>query len=95
MGLYKKTMTTFTSATIFTGLMPFDDEWFWVFEEGFLWQAYLYADDRRAGEAVVEGDSVKFNGQRASFEAALNVMREREPLLYLDSQRAEQKDGRR
>lgn len=82
LGLYKKVMTQFTAATVWSSTMPFDDEWFWVFEEGLLWQAYLFADDRRAGEAVFDEKTgaVKFNGQRGNFEAALLVMSEREPL---------------
>lgn len=80
LGLYKKTLTPFTSETIYTGTFGFDDEWFWVFEEGLLWQAYLFADDRRAGESQVDNDGkVRYNGQRGNFEAALLSMQQREP----------------
>jgi hypothetical protein len=79
---YKKAFTPYTNQTIFSALMPFDDEWFSVFEEGVLWQAYLYADDRRAGGAQADPNSgqIRFSDQRANFEAALVHMREREKL---------------
>lgn len=81
-GLYKKSMTVFTSASIYTAFMPFDDEWFNVFEEGVLWVAYQYADDKRAGEASVDVSSGKtqYSGQRGTFEAALAAMADREKL---------------
>ncbi len=93
-GLYKKTMTAFTARTIYTGVMPFPDEWFWVFEEGVLWASYLYADDRRAGDASMDPKSgkINFSGQRAVFEAGLERMRTREPLLLTDPQNVDQKE---
>lgn len=93
-GLYKKTMTRFTARTIYTGVMPFPDDWYWVFEEGILWAAYLYADDKRAGDATMDpkNGKVNYSGQRAVFEAAMASMRTREPLLLTDPQNADQKN---
>lgn len=92
-GLYKKVMTAFTSQTIFTATLPFDNEWFWVFEEGILWQAYLFGDDRRAGDVVADQNgNVKFSGQRGVFEAALTIMKDREKLLLINPFMVDQKD---
>lgn len=96
-GLYKKTNTAFTNQTIFTGTLPFDDLWFWVFEEGILWQAYLFGDDRRAGDVGTDSQSgaAKFSGQRAVFEAALTFMKDREKLLLINPFSVDQKDIRK
>lgn len=94
-GLYKKSMTPFTNSTVYTGTMPFDDEWFPVFEEGVLWQAYLFADDRKAGEASGIGEKMQFSGQRAVFESALQHMREREPLITVSPFGPTQKDTKK
>lgn len=96
-GLYKKAMTAFTNETIYTAVMPFPDEWYWVFEEGVLWMAYQYGDDRRAGDATIDPSNgkVSFSGQRANFEAALTQMREKEPLLAVDPLQADQKDWKK
>jgi hypothetical protein len=96
-GLYKKIMTPFTNETIFSGSLPFDDEWFMVFEEGVLWQAYLYADDRRAGEVSIDTQNniSRFTGQRAIFETALAMMKDREKLIMVSPFSVDQKDIRK
>jgi len=96
-GLYKKVMTPFTNQTIFSSTLPFDDEWFMVFEEGILWQAYLYADDRRGGDVSVDSQNgvARFSGQRAVFEAALTMMKDREKLIMLNPFSVDQKDYRK
>lgn len=79
--LYKKVAPTITSTNMYTGgTQIFDDEWFWVFQEGVLWKAYLYGDDARAGGVTFNGGQVQYTGQRASFEAALAFMKANEKL---------------
>lgn len=81
LGIYKKAATTVTRANSSTsGLLGFNDEWAWVYEEGVLYYAYKYADDPRAGDVKVDGTRYSFSGQRAQFEAALQIMREREKM---------------
>lgn len=93
---YKRTPTLFTAANIYTQTMPFDDTFFNVYREGVLWKAYLYADDRRAGDANIDPKSgrVAFSGQRAVFEAALELMKQREPQILANPFRVDQKDVR-
>lgn len=80
--LYKKVAPTITASTMSTaGVQIFDDEWFWVFQEGFLWKAYLYADDARAGGVTTNSrGEVQYTGQRAAFESALIFMKANEKL---------------
>jgi hypothetical protein len=79
--LYKKTSPILSESNIHTpGIISLPDEWFWVFEEGVLWQAYLWGDDTRAGGATVSEDRVQYQGQYANFMAALIQMRAREKL---------------
>ena len=78
---YKKTATTITTGNIGTAILAFDDDWFWVYRSGVLYFAYLYGDDPRAGEAVIDDKgNYKFSGQRGVFETNLALMREREKL---------------
>jgi hypothetical protein len=81
--LYKKTAPTITAANMGTaGTQVFDDEWFWVFQEGVLWRAYMYGDDARAGSATVTSDGkAQYSGQRGIFEAGLSFMRQNEKLF--------------
>lgn len=84
--LYKKTAPSITASNANTaGIQVFDDEWFWVFNSGVLYYAYLFGDDERAGGAQIDpvGNKVTFNGQRGVFEANLQVMKQREKLLSL------------
>ena len=80
---YKKTAPSITKITANTiGQLVMDDEWFWVYEQGVLWAAYKYADDPRAGGSQLDERSgqVRFSGQYAEFQAAINYMREHEKL---------------
>jgi len=96
-GLYKKKITPYTNQTIYNTVVPFPDEWFWVFEDGMLWAAYQYGDDRRAGDATIDPSSGKlsYSGQRAQFEAGLEQMRQREPMISLDPLIVNPKDVRK
>lgn len=86
--LYKKHAPTVTSGTASTvGLQVFDDEWFWVYQQGVLWLAYLYADDDRAGSVTFADGKVQYTGQRASFEAGLQFMRQNEKLFLPEKQK--------
>lgn len=79
--LYKKTAPTITAQNISTaGVQIFDDEWFWVFQEGVLWKAYLYGNDSRAGSIEAAKGQITFTGQRGVFEAAMQFMMANEKL---------------
>ncbi len=80
--LYKKTAPSITNKNQVTaGVLLFDDEWFWVFESGVLWMAYMYADDARAGTATTDATGRwQFTGQRGVFEANLSLMKSREKM---------------
>jgi len=84
--MYKKTAPVITPANVFTaGTLVFDDEWTPVYEAGVLWLSYLFADDTRAGSAQADGrGTYSFTGQRAVFEANIQLMKEREKLLIVD-----------
>lgn len=85
--LYKKICPVLSESNIYTaGVQVFDDEWFWVYVSIVLYQAYLYADDSRAGAAqFTEGGGRVYTGQRGIVEANLRLMRESEPLLVQKS----------
>jgi hypothetical protein len=79
--LYKKTSPVLTDENVHTaGTLTIPDEWFWVFEEGVLWQAYIWGDDSRAGGSTVSGGRVQYSGQLGNFMAALEEMKTREKL---------------
>lgn len=85
--LYKITAPSITSQTMYTqGVQIFDDEWFWVYQEGCLWKAYLYAHDfNKAGGVITDGAGKKqYTGQYGSFIAALELMTEREKIPTFD-----------
>jgi hypothetical protein len=95
--LYKKISPVFTASNIYTaGTQVIPDEWFWVFEEGALYQAYKYADDQRAGSAQVDPISgrIQYTGQRAIFEAALLQMIAREKLPLIEPSQVENRRTR-
>lgn len=92
LGLYKKSPTLYTNATIFTSALPCGDEWFHVFQSGLLWKAYQYADDGRAGDAVISGEKMQYNGARGQFEANLQDMMSREPLNLVNVFNRDQKE---
>jgi len=79
---YKKTAPVIQNSNANTvGVQVFDDEWFWVYAHGVLWEAYMYADDQRAGSAQVDAQGrMGFTGQRAVFESAIELMRQREKI---------------
>lgn len=77
---YKKQAPNVTASNIASTGLAFDDEWFWVFQEGVLWKAYQYADDQRAGGATVAAGKVQYTGQLANFMAALDYMATKEIL---------------
>ncbi len=92
---YKKIAPTVTAENAFTaGTLVFDDEWFQTYMEGVMWQAYLWGDDQRAGTANVDGTGkMAFTGQRATFEAGLAQMVQREPMPIYDARATrDQKD---
>lgn len=85
--LYKKTCPNVSESNVHTaGIQVFDDEWFHVYLSAVLYQAYLYADDGRAGGAqFTPGGQLTFTGQRGVFEANIQHMRESEPMLTQQS----------
>lgn len=92
--LYKKAAPNLTSSDYAsTSILSLPDDWFHVYCSAVLYYAYLYADDDRAGGAVVEpsrqGTEVRFTGQRAQLEADLEMMRMKLPLLRLTDIRAD------
>jgi hypothetical protein len=84
--LYKKTAPRITRNNMTTvGVHIFDDEWFWVFNEGVLWKCYRYLDDDAAGTAKSNGEGkIEYSGQMAIFMAALAQMKAREKLPLMD-----------
>lgn len=80
--VYKKQSPVIGPKDLYTaGIQAFDDEWFWVYESGCLYHAYLYADDQRAGSAQIGSNGqVQFTGQRGVFEANIQIMAEREKM---------------
>lgn len=91
--LYKKNVTIFDTATIFTGNLGMDDEYFWVYEEMVYYYALKYADDQRAGgaSAAIGPDGraqIQYSGQLGVAMAAIETMRLSEPmpLVFPDMQ---------
>ena len=83
---YKKRAPVFSSGASIEvpGALIMDDEWFWVFRDGILWKAYLYADDPRAGAAQVGANGqIAYSGQYAVFQAGIEEMRRSEPLTLI------------
>jgi len=79
--LYKKTAPSVTQANMDTaGTLVMDDEWFWVYETGVMWQAFKFGNDLRAGSVTADNQSVKYTGEYAAFIAALRWMAGREKL---------------
>lgn len=90
--LYKRQSPTYTRAQLYNVVVPFPDDWYWVFEEAVLYEAYRYSDDNRAGDTKVQGDQAVYSGQIAAAMAGINEMKQREPLVILTGL-PEQKDG--
>lgn len=81
---YKKQRTQITSSNYGTaGALIMDDEWYWVYQAGILWQAYQYADDARAGQAQVnEKGEITYSGQLGCFRAGIETMRQSEKAIW-------------
>lgn len=84
--LYKKTPTKITASNYATaGALNLPDVYFPAYQAGVLWQAYLYADDQRAGTATVDQDGkVQYTQQLGLFMSLIWEMRRAEklPLAY-------------
>jgi hypothetical protein len=62
--------------------MPFPDDWYYVYEDLVLYEAYKYADDPRAGDARVQGEEEPtMTGQLGTAYNGIREMRLREPQL--------------
>ena len=81
--LYKKVAPVYTGASIHNVVVPFPDDWYYVFEELVLYEAYRYSDDSRAGDVIFRGEGPQLNGQAAVAAAALADMVQREPQVIL------------
>jgi hypothetical protein len=81
--LYKKTCPIVTEANMFTaGIHVFDDEWFWVYEEGLKWQGFVWGDQQAAAGGVSVGSNgqQQFTGQFGTFMHGLQLMMAKEKL---------------
>jgi hypothetical protein len=57
------------------------DAWFWVYQAGVLYYAYLYADDQRAGSCQIDANGrYAFTGQLAVWQTGMEMMRRAEAL---------------
>lgn len=84
---YKKQAPVVTNETQYTnGFLEMDDEWFWVYNAGVLWKAFLWADDSRAGTIQLVDGKAQYSGQLAVFRDGIRQMLEREKLPVLDQQ---------
>jgi hypothetical protein len=81
--LYKRTAPIYTGRAKYESVIDFPDEWYFVFEDIVLYEAYKYTDDARAGEALVKGGESSYSGQLAVALDGLNQMRLREPQVLL------------
>ncbi|CAB4142843.1 hypothetical protein UFOVP434_43 [uncultured Caudovirales phage] len=89
-GSYKRQYTKLTETTIFTaGSLIFPDVYIDAFRHAVLYYAYKYADDQRAGNIQVAGKNITYTGQRAEMEAAIEEIRQREPMPLIDVQTAQ------
>ncbi len=79
---YKKKSPVITASNQMTGgTLVMDDDWFWVYQAGVLYSAYMWADDQRAGSCNIDSQGrAQYTGQRAVFESGVQMMRLREPL---------------
>lgn len=84
--LYKKNVQLFNDATIVSGNLGMDDEYFWVYDEMVYYYALKYADDQRAGQVTVVvapngGVQYQYSGQLGVAMAAIEAMRLSEPMI--------------
>lgn len=87
-GLYKREAPQIVEENLAEpGVLVFPDEWFWVYVEGVLWRATLYGGGlaQSGNIQVTSNGQSQYNGFAGSFMAALNFMRDREPLPLLDA----------
>lgn len=64
-----------------TGIVGIPDAWYWVYQAGVLYYAYLYADDPRAGSCQIDANGrYAFDGQLAVWQAGMEMMRMAESL---------------
>jgi len=83
---YKKTAPVITNQSQYTaGALVMDDEWFWVYQAGVLWKAYVWGDDGRAGSVTLgTNGQAQYTGQLGIFRDGLRQMAEREKLPLVD-----------
>lgn len=75
--IYKKKHPVINSGNLNTaGAIVIDDDWYWVFQLGVMWQAYMYADDQRAGTATVDAQGrIQYTGAYGAFRAGIETMK--------------------
>jgi hypothetical protein len=63
------------------GSVGIPDAWFWVYQAGVLYYAYLYSDDQRAGTCQIDASGrYAYTGQLAVWQTGLEMMRKSEAL---------------
>lgn len=88
-GVYKKVFPAITAANLGTASSnnpQLPDDWYHVYEDGVLWQAYQYAGDQRAGSTA----NGQYTGQLALFMAGLANMLAVEPTYILERRAVEE-----
>lgn len=86
---YKVQNTEITAGNIANATaLLFPDEWHWVYNELVLYRAFVFVDDPRAGDAVVQSQggqvSVQYRGQLGTAMAGLQLMVQKEKPLQVD-----------
>ena len=83
---YKKTAPIITNQSQYdAGELVMDDEWFWVYQAGVLWKAYVWGDDGRAGGVTLSSSGqAQYTGQLGVFRDGLRQMAEREKIPLID-----------
>ena len=82
---YKREAPVITASTYDdAGFLEMDDEWFWVFQAGVLWKAYIWGDDSRAGSVAMSDKGFQYSGQMGVFYDGIRQMAEKEKLPVLD-----------
>ncbi len=87
---YKKNPPNITPSNVGTaGVLLMDDAWFWVYSELVLYYAFKYAEDQRAGSANLSSEGKwQYTGQLAIANAAIEQMKQREPLMTFQQRMA-------
>lgn len=84
--LYKKKATAIDAGNVANqySTLGIPDDWFWVYQEIVLLRALQFANSPRVGSvAVAANGMVQYSGQYAAVEAAINEMRQKEPMYLL------------